>query len=177
MRWAFEKGTELGSVKRFDLDNGSYAVIRLTGMTDKGLMSAQKAVNRVRPILEKQKKAEILKKQMKGSSLKEVSDATGQPLRNVKGMTMAGPTIVGIGREIAVVGAMAGAPVGEFISGIEGKNGVFAIEVVSRKEAEALPNYETFRNQLVSSNESRFTQVYEALQDAADITDNRALYY
>jgi peptidylprolyl isomerase/peptidyl-prolyl cis-trans isomerase D len=177
VRWAFEPGTEVGAVKRFDLDNGSYAVIRVAGKTDKGLMSAEKAVNRVRPILEKQKKAEILIKQMKGSSLKEISDAIVQPLRSVSGMTMAGPTIVGIGREIAVVGAMAGAPIGELVAGIEGKNGVFAIEVISRKEAEALPNYETFRNQLVSSNESRFAQVYEALQDAADVTDNRAMYY
>lgn len=177
VRWAFDDNTELGDTRRFDLDNGSYVVAHLTTKSEAGLMSVEKAINRVRPILVKEKKAELIKKKFTGSTLEEISKNVNDPIRNVTGMTMAGPTISGIGREVAVVGAMAGAPVDKVISPLTGNNGVFAIKVVSREEPEALPNYETIRNQLVSRNESRFSQVYEALEEAAEITDNRASFY
>ncbi|MDA8596252.1 peptidylprolyl isomerase [Flavobacteriaceae bacterium] len=177
VKWAFEEDTDLGDTQRFDLDNGTYVVAVLKTKTAAGLMPVEKAVNRVRPIIEKEKKAELIKAKFSGATLADVSNSVNDPIRNVTGMTMAGPTIAGIGREVAVVGAMAGAPLNEVISPIVGSNGVFAIMVTARTTPEPLPNYETLRSQLVSRNEGRFTQVYEALEEAADITDNRAEFY
>jgi len=177
VKWAFNEDTNTQDTKRFDLDNGTYVVAVLKTKTAAGLMPVEKAVNRVRPILEKEKKAELIKAKFSGATLADISSTVNDPIRNVSGMTMAGPTIAGIGREIAVVGAMAGAPLNEVVSPIVGSNGVFAIMVTARTAPEPLPNYETLRSQLVSRNEGRFTQVYEALEEAADITDNRAEFY
>ncbi|MGB0837816.1 MAG: peptidylprolyl isomerase [Flavobacteriaceae bacterium] len=177
VRWAFNEETDVDDFKRFDLDNGSYVVVRLVSKTAKGLMPVQKAVNSVRPIIEKEKKAAMLQEQIKGATLEEIAKNANQPVRTVSTLTMAGPTLTGVGREPAVVGAMAGAPLNEVVKGIDGNNGVFVIQVTARKVPDALPNYDTFRNQIISRNENRFSQVYQALEAAAEITDNRAAYY
>ena len=57
--WAFGKETKVKDFKRFDLE-GSHVVAFVTGTTEKGLMSAAKATNRVRPILINEKKAALI---------------------------------------------------------------------------------------------------------------------
>ena len=63
--WAFNKDTKAGDFKSFDLE-GLHVVVYLTASQEKGLMSADKAINSVRPILVNEKKAEILAKKLQG---------------------------------------------------------------------------------------------------------------
>ena len=57
--WAFNGDSETGSFNRFDLA-GSYVVAVVTAKTKKGLMSVEKAINTVRPILLNEKKAALI---------------------------------------------------------------------------------------------------------------------
>ena len=57
--WAFGKETKVNDFKRFDLD-GSHVVAFVTSSEEKGLMSAEKATNTIRPILLNEKKAVLI---------------------------------------------------------------------------------------------------------------------
>ena len=57
VQWAFNSDTEVGDIKRFNINNG-YAVVQLTGSYEEGLMTAEDASPTVLPIIRKERKAD-----------------------------------------------------------------------------------------------------------------------
>ena len=39
VRWAYEDNTDIGDIKRFNLQNGGYVIAMLTAINDNGMMS------------------------------------------------------------------------------------------------------------------------------------------
>ncbi|QNM85672.1 peptidylprolyl isomerase [Polaribacter pectinis] len=174
--WAFNNDTEIGSFKRFDLE-GSHVVAFLTGSTEKGLMSAEKATSRVRPVLVNEKKAKLLADKLKGSSLEDIAKANNTTVRTANGVTLKSPTLAGAGSEPKVVGAMYNAEPNKVYTNIEGSRGVYAFTLTNKVLPTALPNYETKRK-TISEGRKRLTfKMYEAIKKASDIEDNRANMY
>lgn len=176
VRWAFNEDTDLNAVKRFDIDKG-YVVVILTNKTKKGLAQPSDVAARIRPLILKQKKAKIISKKMTASTLEDIAKENKTSVRTTFNVTLANPTISGVGREPAVVGAMMGAKEGEVVKGIEGNNGVFAIKVTSKELPTDLGNYNSFRKRIAKKIKSRSNQLYSALKEASDIEDNRATIY
>lgn len=174
--WAFEKDTEVGDFKRFDLE-GSYVIAILNNKTEKGLMPASKAVNTVRPILVNKKKAEMLTEKMNGNDLQEIAKANNVSVRTANDLNLKSPTISGVGVEPKVVGAMYNAKVDKVYTPIEGNRGVFAFKVTSKEEPVALPNYDVNRKRMAEQRKRATFKVYEAIKKASDIEDNRAVMY
>lgn len=174
--WAFGKETEINDFKRFDLE-GSYVVATLTGKTAKGLMSVDKAISRVRPILLNEKKAQILKDKFIDGDLQANAKELKVGLRSANAVTLKSPTLPGIGLEPKIVGAMYNAELNKVYSGIDGQKGVFAFKVIKKEEPVALPNYETNRKQMTEARRRLTFRIYNALKDASDIEDNRANMY
>lgn len=174
--WAFNNDTERGSFKRFDLE-GNHVVAFLTGNTEKGLMSAAKATNRVRPILLNEKKAKLLAEKLKGSSLEDIAKANNTTVRNANGITLQSPTLAGAGSEPKVVGAMFNAELNKVYTNVVGSRGVYAFSLTNKELPTALPNYETKRK-TISEGRKRLTfKMYEAIKKASNIEDNRANMY
>jgi peptidylprolyl isomerase/peptidyl-prolyl cis-trans isomerase D len=174
--WAFNKDTKIGDFKRFDLE-GKHVVVTLTSTQEKGLMSADKAINSVRPILLNEKKAAILADKLKGSNLQEIAKKNNTNVRLAEAVTLKNPTISGVGVEPKIVGAMYNAKENKVYNSIVGDRGVYAFKVTKKEQPVALPNYEINRKRIVDTRKNSTYKMYEAIKKASNIEDNRANVY
>ncbi|WP_439127547.1 peptidylprolyl isomerase [Polaribacter sp.] len=174
--WAFGNSTEVGDFKRFDLE-GSHVVAIVTDKTAKGLLPANKAINRVRPILVNKKKAALLSDKLNGSNLQDIAKANNTTVRSANGVKLKSPALSGVGSEPKVVGAMYNAELNKVYNNVEGNRGVFAFKVTKRELPTALPNYETNRKKIAETRKRQTFKIYEAIKKSADIEDNRANMY
>lgn len=178
VQWAFNEDTEIGDIRRFDLKDG-VAVVQVTNKKKEGLAKVADVRPAIQPILIKQKKAEKLKEQIKGSTIDEIANATNQNnIRLGEGLTIKSPSIIGAGLEPKVVGVAFGLPLNKVSKPIVGENGVYVIEVTSKNIAPELPNYSTYTNTLRTLKTNRAsTDLFSALEESAEIKDNRNLFY
>ena len=176
-KWAFKDDTEVGDIKRFTVSNG-YAIVQLTASYDNGLKTPEEASTTVLPILRKERKAAQLISANKGKSMEELAKDNGVSISSASALTVKSPTIPGAGREPAVVGTAFAMDEGGTSDLIEGESGVFMITVTKKEQAPKLDNYSTFANTLKTSNTTKVnTAVYNALKEASEIEDNRAVFY
>ena len=174
--WAFGKETTLGDFKRFDLE-GSHVVAFVTAKTEKGLLSAAKATNIVKPILMNEKKAALIAEKFDGNTLEAISKENATVIKNANGVTLKSPTLVGAGSEPKVVGAMFTAELNKVYKNITGKRGVYAFVLSNKELPAALPNYESLRKNISADRKRKTTVIYEAIKNASDVEDNRASLY
>ncbi|MDO6515645.1 peptidylprolyl isomerase [Zobellia uliginosa] len=177
VQWAFNEETQIGDIKRFDLVGG-YAVVQLTKTYDEGLMSVEDASAIVLPKIRKERKAEQIIAANKGKSIDDLAKDNNVSVSTATALTVKSPTIPGAGSEPAVVGTAFAMKEGATSGLIEGNTGVYMLTVTKRTEAPKLDNYSTYANAVKSSREARVsTAVYQALKDAAEVEDNRAVFY
>jgi peptidylprolyl isomerase/peptidyl-prolyl cis-trans isomerase D len=176
VRWSFGTNRETGDFKRFDLE-GSHVVAFLSNKTEKGLMSASKATNRVRPILLNEKKAKLIAGKLKGDTLEDIAKANNTTVKTSNGVTLKSPTLSGAGSEPKIVGAMYNAELNKLHNNIDGNRGVYAFKVLKKELPTALPNYETTRKKISEARKRLTFKMYEAIKKASDIKDNRANFY
>jgi peptidylprolyl isomerase/peptidyl-prolyl cis-trans isomerase D len=174
--WAFGNDTNVNDFKRFDLE-GSHVVAFVTSSTEKGLMSAAKATNTVRPILVNQKKAALISDKLQGASLTDIAMANKTTVKNANGITLKSPTLSGVGTEPKIVGAMYNAELNTVFNSIQGNKGVFAFVVTSKELPTALPNYDSNRKRIAESRKSLTFKMYEAIKKASSVEDYRANMY
>jgi peptidyl-prolyl cis-trans isomerase D len=125
------------------------------------------------PILRNEKKAEIIRKKMAGTTLEAVSKASGATIATAT-VTFANPSIPAVGPELKVVGKAFGLAAGKTSGLIDGTAGVYMIKAKGVEKAAALDNVSAITSRL--NNEGRGniqTKLTNALKDAADIEDNR----
>jgi parvulin-like peptidyl-prolyl isomerase len=177
VKWAFDKDRNIGDYKRFDIDNG-HVVVVLTSANEEGLSSASSVMNRVKPILLKEKKAKLIEAKMNGGSLVDIAKANNTTVRNMANTSLNAPSIAGVGTEPGVLGAMYNAELNKLYNKIVGKKGVFAFVVKSRELPTALPNYEVSRNKMADTRKAQvYNKLYDAIKNTTDIEDNRAAFY
>ncbi len=173
VRWSFNKETEVGGIKRFEVPQG-FVVAKVKDVNDTALLPLDVAKQSVEPIVKNQKKAEIIKKKMSGSSLEAVSKASGASLMTASAVSVKNPMIANIGMEPKVVGKAFGLAAGKTSEIIEGTSGMFMIRAKKVVKAPAISDYTTYINQEKSQNQSyASSQAYMAIKDKAEIKDNR----
>lgn len=179
--WAFNNERELKDSKRFDVDvagKRGYAVVVLNDKTEADeLVITSDILAKVRPELINKKKAAMIKDKIKGVTLEEIAKNMNTTVRNASLVTLVSPLLSGIGNEPAVVGAMSTLKLNEISDKIEGKKGVFVVQVTKREVPKELDNYNNFRNTKVVKLKGRSYQLYKVLQEAADVTDNRSKFF
>ncbi|MBT8234981.1 MAG: peptidylprolyl isomerase [Bacteroidia bacterium] len=177
VQWAFNNDTEVGDIKRFNINNG-YAVVQLTAKYREGLMAVEDASATVLPQIRKDKKAEQIMMANAGKSLEDLASANNTVISTATALTVKAPTIAGAGREPLVVGTAFALEQGATSGLIKGETGIFMIEVTKKEVAPELENYATYANTLGTSNGTRAnTAVYNALKEKAEIEDNRSVFY
>jgi peptidylprolyl isomerase/peptidyl-prolyl cis-trans isomerase D len=178
VNWAFEAETKVGDVKRFNVPTG-YVIAQVTRKNDsKALMSVAEASSRVTPILRNEKKAQMIRQSITGTTLEEIAASQNVTVKNATAVTLAAPTIAGAGTEPEVVGAAFGKAAGEQTGLIDGNSGVFVVKVLAVNPAPDLENYESYANQINNALAPQVTNsVYQALRKKAEIEDNRSTFY
>ena len=178
--WAFKEAA-LGDSKRFDIDvdgQRGYAVVLLKSKTEKdGVVVSSDLLSKVRPELINKKKAAQIKEKMTGATLEEIAKNTNTRIRKASLVTLASPLLSGVGNEPAIVGAMSALKLDDISDKIEGEKGVFIITVSKRDVPVKLENYSTFRKSIVVKLQGRSYQMFQVLEETADIIDNRSNFF
>jgi peptidyl-prolyl cis-trans isomerase D len=174
VRWAF--GAKEGEVKRFNIPAG-HVIARLKKVNEAGLLTIEDAKIAVGPKLRNEKKAELIKVKMAGSTLEAVSKATGSPVKEALDVVAANSYIQTIGAEPRVVGTAFSLKPGVVSQTIDGNSGVFKIKVKSSTKAPAAASYTDIVTRLNGQSKgSAPGRVYNALKKDATIEDNRAQF-
>jgi peptidyl-prolyl cis-trans isomerase D len=175
--WAFNEDTNINDVKRFDIVNLGFAIVKLKSKNDDGLLPLDQAKQSVEPLIKNEKKAAILKKKMTGATLEAVSKATGSTISPAVGASMASPVIPNLGYEPKVVGAALGLSAGKTSKVIEGNSGLFMVRTKAMVKAPAVKDYKSQIDQLNQQTKgSAPFRVVQGLKDKADIVDNRGKF-
>ncbi len=179
--WAFNEDTTLGDSKRFDIDvdgKRGYAVVLVKSMTEEdGIVVSSDLLAKVRPELINKKKAAQIKEKMKGATLEEIAKNSNSTVRSASLVTLGSPLLSGVGNEPGIVGAMSTLKLNEISDKIEGVKGVFVIEVTKREEPIQLENYNTFRKGMILKVQGKTFQLFQVLEETADIKDYRSNFF
>ncbi|MEP0266809.1 peptidylprolyl isomerase [Dokdonia sp.] len=177
VQWSFEEDAKVGDIKRFQVNNG-YIVAQITRKVNKGLQRSEDASARVLPIIRNQKKAAQIKTGISGTTLDAIAQNQSQTVKTSGSINMTSPNIAGAGDEPKVVGAAFSLAEGETSNPIEGAKGIYVIKVTKKTDAPVLENYGTYAVQQTNSARAGVNaKVIEALKAAADIEDNRGVFY
>jgi peptidylprolyl isomerase/peptidyl-prolyl cis-trans isomerase D len=173
VRWTFEENTEVGNVKRFDLDKG-YTIVMLKNKNKAGLSGRGQ---NVRGIILNEKKAELIKERSTGSSLDEIAQQNNTQKSSTKAVSNASPVFGGLGRFVDISGVVTGLEEDRLTKNIVGKNGVAFVKVTNRSLPTELNNYNSNKLAIERSVQGRSFLIYEAIKENSDVVDNRAMFY
>ncbi|MBX9808407.1 MAG: peptidylprolyl isomerase [Flavobacteriaceae bacterium] len=174
VRWAFEDGTDLGAVKRFEVANLGHVIAKVKKVNPEGLMAVDMVRSYVEPILKNKKKAELIKAKMAGTSLEAIAKATGSALQQATDVTMENPVLTGgVGQEPKVVGNAFALTAGKLSAPIEGNTGVYVVKNTSTVKAPVLKEHSAYVAKLKAQSAGNVNRVIPALKDKAEIKDNR----
>ncbi|MCT4629938.1 SurA N-terminal domain-containing protein [Winogradskyella sp.] len=175
VRWAFEEGTAIGDYKNFPISGFGFIVAKLVEKNEKGLMSVEDASITALPEIRKEKKAKMIREKITATTVDEIAKNQGQSPRTAAALTLKNTTLSGAGVEPKVIGAAFGLEQGKTSKLIDGEKGVYVIEVTKVTDATKLDNYTSIMNRLNTTlRNSVQGKVYQALEKATDIEDNRA---
>ncbi len=178
VRWAFENSTKVGDFKRFSIPGVGYAVVQVSSVNKKGLMTPEAASAVVIPEIRKEKKAKMIREKISASTVEAVAQSQNVSVSTASAVNMKNPTLSGAGLEPKVVGTAFGLKEGQTSKLIDGNKGVFMLEVTKKTAAPKLDNYNAIANRLnMMQINAAQSKAYEALKEAAVIEDNRAIFY
>ena len=177
VRWAFDNDTKMGDFKSFSTQNG-FVIVKLVNINESGIMSVERGSVTALTEIRKNKKAEIISKRIIGMNLKDLAAKENATIKSANSINMKKPTIAGIGNEPLVVGTAFGLNESDISKPLLGNNGVYVIQVTNKTPAISLDSYQASANRVGRSKENAVnTQLYNALKEAAEIEDNRAVFY
>ena len=174
VRWAFEDDTKVGAVKRFEVANLGHVIAKVKKVNPEGLMTAEAARPYVEPILKNNKKADLIKAKMSGTSLEAIAKATGSTVQQATDVTLDNPVLTGgVGQEPKVVGTAFALAVNKVSAPIQGNTGVYVVKNGSTTKAPVLKDHAQYVAKLKAQSAGDVNRVIPALKDIAKIKDNR----
>jgi hypothetical protein len=109
--------------------------------------------------------------------LEEIASNNGVNVSKASNVSLASPTLSGVGSEPMIVGAMMGSSEGKLVNKLAGVKGVFAFDVIGKQAAVELPNYESARKKIADKTQLKSNSIYNSLKSSYDLSDNRAQLY
>ena len=176
VRWAFEEGSKVGSIKRFELANIGHVIARVKTIDDSGLAPVTQVRAYVEPILKNKKKAELIKAKMTGSSIEAIAKANKTKVEQAANITMENPVFGLVGAEPKVVGTAFALAANKVSAPIEGATGVYVVKNVSTVKAPALKNHSAYVAKLKQQTAGDAGRILPALKANATIEDNRSKF-
>ena len=179
VKWSFEEETSVSDIKRFDLLGGGYVVAELIEKTSAGTSSVEDARNTVESKLMQDKKYDLLRfKYSSDVSLATIAEDYGQSILTSSAINAAAGSIAGAGTEPFVVGSGFSLEMNQTSALIQGKQGIFILEVDLFEESTALPSYDGYSSSLNESVLNRLRPLIdEVIRDHFEVVDNRFDYF
>ena len=179
VRWAFNEETEIGSISEiFDMD-GNYVVAMLTKIDEAGTQSFESVRDLVFAQVNKLKKAEYIREQVKGlNTMADIASKMGVTIEPVD-VNLSTAVINLYGLEPEVVGQAFGLGNGEISEVIQGNGAVYIVNTLGLKDPENTSSIELTKAQMQAyfANRVRNNMIMTALENAAEIEDNRHSFY
>lgn len=184
LRWAFDAEKGEVSDKIYET-NDNFIVARVTGVQPKGIQPLESVKTLIEPVVKNMVKARMLKEKMNNAlsgagSIDQVAQKLGKNVQSVDNVVLANPVIPGVAVENAVLGTVFGLQPNKPSKSIEGKQGVYAVQVNGFVNPKALAGEEltTQQKQITEAKAQRsWGTILKALQDNAKIVDNRIKFY
>lgn len=184
IRWAFQADKGQLGERIYESDN-HFIVARLAEVQPKGIQSLESVKPLIEPVVKNLVKARMLKEKMNNaingsSSIDQIGEKLQKNVQSVENVALANPVIPGVAMEGRVVGTLFGLQPNKPSDAIEGKQGVYAVQVVGFSNPSALAGEElqNQQKQLTSTKAQRsWSVILKALQDNAKIVDNRIRFY
>ena len=183
VQWAFNKDTEVGMIKKFNLSYGGYAIVRLINSDDNGLISSTKIKDEVREKLMKEKKGNLIINSNKNeNSLEDLAAKNKLEINEASSLSQVNEIIVDAGREPYILGSAFSLNKGKLSGLMKGEDGVYKIELVEKRIIERVNEdqiaYQNIKQKLFIEEQNTLGKsILDALKKSAEITDNRALFY
>ena len=177
VKWAYDKKTNVGDVKRFEVVNVGNVIARLKKINEKGLMTAEDARPLVEGIIKNKKKADKIMAKMSGTSLEVIAKNNKTTVLNSPASTIDNAVLPNVGMETKVVGTAFGLGINKVSAPIEGTGGVYVIKTKSIAKAPKLPKYIDYVNKLKGNAAQGVGRVLPSLKNTATIKDNRVDFY
>ncbi len=181
IRWVYksEKGTVSEILEFGDL----FLVAALKQVQEEGIAALSVVRLDVEREVKKQKKAAFLIEKMgaatkNASTLQMVADKLQTPIKETVNANFAAYSISGLGFEPELQAAIVSLPANKISAPIEGKSGVFIIQIKNIQNPAASMDPSTEKNMMARTYRSRVGyQVFEAIKEASKIEDRRSEFY
>ncbi|MBR5464476.1 MAG: SurA N-terminal domain-containing protein [Alistipes sp.] len=175
-RWAY--GAKVGDVSEIFTVGDDYVVATLTAIDNEEYTPVEKVASQIRVQIMRDKKFESLQGQMTGASIEEVAQAVNAEVNEYEGAAFGAYYLQGPGLEPQLIGAIASTnDKGVVSTPVKGLNGVYVFTVEEIADA-ATQSEEAERVRAQAIQEATVTQsVMQAVQEMAEIKDERGLYF
>ncbi len=182
VRWAFEADNGEVTDKIYESET-KYVVARVTGIRKKGQLPLEAVKSDIEPIVRNRVKAKKLIAQVQeaaqgATTISQIAQKLGKTPILAENIVFANPVIPGVAQENSVVGTVFGLQPKQPSKPIRGSQGVYVAEVTGFVNPEAPSDLSAQKRQMAQSQAQRtWSLVFRALQDKADIVDNRARFF
>jgi peptidyl-prolyl cis-trans isomerase D len=180
VRWAYKE--EEGSVsKPFEFDN-KFVVASLREIREEGIAPLSQVKEQVERAVIREKKADRFMNDfntaLSANSIEEIGSKVNARVEAAENVNFSAVSIPGIGREPVLVGSVFGKEKGKISQPLKGETGVFVILVSEIREPQEINDFSFYKNQISSNLSGRVGfEVFEALKENANVTDNRYRFY
>jgi peptidyl-prolyl cis-trans isomerase D len=179
IRWAYS--AEKGDVSDVQELGNTFVVGVLTAVREEGTTAMEEIREELEAGAIKDKKAAMFMEEFEAAragDIQTIADNMNLPVEVKEQIAFNSTAVVGLGREPKLIGTTFGMEVGDISKPIKGEQGVYVIALESKTEPPAGVDYATNARILNSSLSARVDyEVYEALKENANITDNRAKFF
>ena len=179
IQWVFDDNREVGEIKRFDLSFGGYVVVKLKNINDKGFAKVDEVRDEItRELLNKKKAELIIKDNSNITTLEEFAAKNKLEITTANAINQKSGTIVGSGEESFIVGKAFGLDELQTSKLLIGNSGVYKLKITKKSIAEDLPDYSSLALKLENEERKNLPSlIISALENVAEIQDNRAIFY
>ena len=184
VRWVFESKQNDVSDKIYETEN-HFIVAKTTNINPKGIQPLESIKGEIELGVKNLVKARMLKEKMNNalngsSSIDQVAQKVGKTAISIENIVLANPVIPGVALESSVIGTVFGLQPNKPSKSIEGTQGVYVVQVnnfVNPKEMVETERKAQQKQMLTAKQQRSWSSIFTALQDNADIDDNRIRFY
>lgn len=178
IRWAYKSSKNEVS-KAFEFGN-KFVIAKLTDIREKGIAPLEQVKDQVMVEARKDKKAEMLMKKLEGAiaNIDAAAAKVNEQVQTADNVNFATPFLGNAAMEPNIVGHIMTMKAGALTKPMKGQAGVYVIQVVSFKEPTPTKDFTEVKKQLEKQLQGRAQyEVFNALKEKANITDNRGKFY
>ena len=184
IRWIFETKKDNVSDRIYE-NESNFIIAKVNAIKPKGIQPLEAVKNDIELEVRNFVKARMLKEKLGNAlagatSIDEVAKKIGKSAIAIENIVLSNPVIPGVAMENKVIGTVFGLQPNTPSKVIEGNQGVYAVQVdsfVNPKELIDSERKEQQKQMLTNKEQRAWGAVYQALQNNADIDDNRIRFY